>query len=142
MVNVGVRHDWQSGCVSNVRFPASPHPSHITILKVVKRLRESGCMTIKPLSYRPVKVGLQVQPEDVLSPSISALPYPTSSTREISQNCGLSKSRVWKILNELGAYPYRPTPQKALRDGDEERRYTWCNIVMNQIEVQPTFLQI
>ncbi|GBM26571.1 hypothetical protein AVEN_1175-1 [Araneus ventricosus] len=76
------------------RFPAGPHPSHITILEVVKRKRETGCVTSRPRSVRPVKLGRQVQPEDVLS---FAFTYPTSSPREISQNCGLSKSRVWNL---------------------------------------------
>ncbi|GBM53006.1 hypothetical protein AVEN_240501-1 [Araneus ventricosus] len=120
------------------RFPAGSHPSHITILQVVKRSRETGCVASRPRSGRPVKVGRQVQPEDEL---YFALTYLTSSKREKSQNCGLSKSRVWKILIELGAYPYRPTSRQILLDGNAERRYTWCNIVMNHLEVQPTFLE-
>lgn len=119
------------------RFPAGPHPSHQTILTVVKRLRETGCITSRPRSGRPAKVGRQVQPDEVLA---YALAYPKCSVREISQHCGLSKSQVWKILSESGAHPYRPTPQQVLVDGDAERRYAWCNFVMNQIQVQPTFL--
>ncbi|GBL98928.1 hypothetical protein AVEN_165743-1 [Araneus ventricosus] len=30
------------------RFPEGPHPTRQTILKVVKRLRETGCMTSRP----------------------------------------------------------------------------------------------
>ncbi|GBN92350.1 hypothetical protein AVEN_109729-1 [Araneus ventricosus] len=47
------------------RFPADPNPSHITILEVVKRLRDAGCVISRSRSGRPVKVGRQVQPEDV-----------------------------------------------------------------------------
>ena len=35
---------------------------------------------------------------------------PESSTREISEHCGRRKSRIWTILREVGAHPYRPTP--------------------------------
>jgi transposase len=119
------------------RFPAGPHPSYQTILSVVKRLRETGCVTSRARSGRPAKVGRQVQPDEVLA---YALTYPKCSTRQISEHCGLSKSQVWKILQESGAYPYRPMPQQVLLDGDVERRYSWCNFVMNRIQVQPTFL--
>ncbi|GBO21992.1 hypothetical protein AVEN_16529-1, partial [Araneus ventricosus] len=44
----------------------------------------------------------KVQPEDVLA---YALAHPQSSTNMISENRGLSKSRVWTILNQSGAHP-------------------------------------
>ncbi|GBO32685.1 hypothetical protein AVEN_109493-1, partial [Araneus ventricosus] len=59
---------------------------------------ENGCVT-----SRPRNVGRKVQPEDVLA---YALAHPQSSTKMISENCGLSKSRVWTILNESSAHPY------------------------------------
>ncbi|GBM34443.1 hypothetical protein AVEN_175478-1 [Araneus ventricosus] len=68
------------------RFPEGPHPTQQTILKVVKRLGEKGCVT-----SRPRFVGRKVQPEDVLA---YALAHPQSSTKIISENSGLSKSRV------------------------------------------------
>ena len=54
-------------------------------------------------SGRPAKVGRQVQPGEVLA---YALANPKCSTRQISEHCGLSKSQVWKMLQESGAYPY------------------------------------
>ncbi|GBM81254.1 hypothetical protein AVEN_236455-1 [Araneus ventricosus] len=90
-------------------------------IKVIKikqeRLRETGCMT-----SRPRNVGRKVQPEHVLA---YALAYLQSSTKIISENCGPSKSRVWTILNESGAHPYRSTPVQGLPPRDAERRYTW-----------------
>ncbi|GBM87353.1 hypothetical protein AVEN_181534-1 [Araneus ventricosus] len=58
----------------------------------------------------------------------------------MSENCGLSKSRVGKILTESGAHPYRSTPVQGLLPRDAERCYTWCNFVMNYLEDHPTFL--
>ncbi|GBM99401.1 hypothetical protein AVEN_74633-1 [Araneus ventricosus] len=49
------------------RFPQGPHPTRQTILKVVKRLRETGCVTSRPRVRRPRNVGRKVQPEDVLA---------------------------------------------------------------------------
>ncbi|GBL86200.1 hypothetical protein AVEN_131943-1 [Araneus ventricosus] len=91
------------------RFPEGPHPTRQTILKVVKRLRETGCVTTRPRVHRPRNVGLKVQSEDVLA---YALSHPQSSTKMMSENCGLSKSRVWTILKESGAHPC----QEMLRD--------------------------
>ncbi|GBM74211.1 hypothetical protein AVEN_203411-1 [Araneus ventricosus] len=36
--------------------------------------------------------------------------------------------------------PNRSTPVKGLLPRDAERRYTWCNFVMNNLEGHPTFL--
>ena len=47
-----------------------------------------------------------------------ALAHHQSSLREISEHCGLTKSHIWTILNEVGAYPYQPTPLQALMPGD------------------------
>ncbi|GBM08341.1 hypothetical protein AVEN_108347-1 [Araneus ventricosus] len=55
----------------------------------------------------------------------------------ISENCDHSKGRVWTILNESGANPYRSTPVQGLPPRDAERRYTWCNFVMNNLEQRP-----
>lgn len=119
------------------RFPGKPHPSWQVIVKTVKRFRETGSVTYRPRPGRPRGSGQRVPPEDVLA---YALAHPQSSIREISEHCGLAKSRIWSILNELGAHPYRPTSVQALMAGDAQRRYDWCNFIMNRLEVQPTFL--
>ncbi|GBM42546.1 hypothetical protein AVEN_3352-1 [Araneus ventricosus] len=97
------------------RFPEGPHHTRQTILKVVKRLRETGCVTSRHRVRRPRNVGRKVQREDVLA---YALTQPQSSTKMISENCGLSKNRVWTILNESGADPHlcRACCQEMLRD--------------------------
>ncbi|GBM06279.1 hypothetical protein AVEN_208969-1 [Araneus ventricosus] len=62
------------------RFPEGQHPTRQTILKVVKRLRETGCVTSRPRVRRPGNVGRKVQPEDLLE---YALAHPQSSTKMI-----------------------------------------------------------
>ena len=68
----------------------------------------------------PSKVGYRKQPEDVLA---YAFAQPHSSIREISEHCGLAKSSIWSILNELGAHPYWPTSMRAIMAGDAQKRY-------------------
>ncbi|GBM12132.1 hypothetical protein AVEN_39470-1 [Araneus ventricosus] len=60
------------------RSSEDPHPTRQTILKVVKRLRETGCVTSRPRFRRPRNVGRKVQPEDVLA---YALAHPQRSTK-------------------------------------------------------------
>ncbi|GBM72001.1 hypothetical protein AVEN_167736-1 [Araneus ventricosus] len=99
-------------------LPASYTADH---LKVVKRVRETGCVTSRPRVRRPRNVGCKVQPEDVLA---YALAHPQSSTKMISENCGLSKSRVWTILNDSGAHPYGSTSVQGLLLRDITRSAT------------------
>ncbi|GBM41539.1 hypothetical protein AVEN_32339-1 [Araneus ventricosus] len=46
-------------------FLEGPHPTRQTILKVVKRLRETVCVTSRPRVRRPRNIGRKVQPEEV-----------------------------------------------------------------------------
>ncbi|GBL92845.1 hypothetical protein AVEN_4547-1 [Araneus ventricosus] len=119
------------------RFPEGPYSTRHPILKVVKRLRETGCVASRPRVRRPRILGCNVKPEDILA---YVLAHPQSSTKMISENCGLSKSHVWTILNESGAHPYQSTVVQGLLPRDAERHYTWRNFVMNNLEDHPTFL--
>ncbi|GBM34589.1 hypothetical protein AVEN_171635-1 [Araneus ventricosus] len=119
------------------RFPEGPKPTRQTILKDVNRLRERDCVTSRPRVHRPRNAGRKVQPEDALAYTLA---HPQSSTKIISENCGLSKDRVWTIMKESGGHPYRSTPVQGLLPSDAEIRYTWCNFLMNNLEDHPTFL--
>ncbi|GBN13865.1 hypothetical protein AVEN_270087-1 [Araneus ventricosus] len=101
------------------------------------KIWETGCVTSRPRVRRPRNVGRKLQPEDVLS---YALVHSQSSKKMISENCGLKKSRVWTILNEAGAHPYRSIPVQRLLPRHAERRYTWCHFVMNNLVDHPKFL--
>ena len=71
-------------------FPCSPYPSHQTILTVVKRLRETDCVTRRAQSGRPTKIGMHVEPDEVLKKALAVLKW---GTRETSQHCGFSISQ-------------------------------------------------
>ena len=110
------------------RFPGRPHFSRQVIEKTMKRYRETGSVTHKSRISRPRKVRQRVQTEDVLAYTLA---HSQSSTREISEHCGLTKSCIWAILNEVGAHPYQPTPVQALMPGDAQRHYDFYNFIMN-----------
>ena len=42
------------------------------------------------------------------------------------------KKRIWTILNEIGTHPYKPTPVQAQMPRDAQRRYDFCNFIMNR----------
>ncbi|GBM38929.1 hypothetical protein AVEN_271044-1 [Araneus ventricosus] len=66
------------------RFPEGPYRTRQTILKAVKRLRETICVTRRPRVRRPRRPSrTQVQPENVLACDLS---HPQSSTKMISEN--------------------------------------------------------
>ncbi|GFW91671.1 uncharacterized protein TNCV_4500901 [Trichonephila clavipes] len=67
------------------------------------------------------------------------LPRPESSVRDISKACSYSKSTMWNILHTYGAYPYRPVLAPELMPGDQERRFDFCNFVLNTLDGNPDF---
>lgn len=120
-----------------LRFPDRSHPTATTIINVVRRFRATGSIARRPLSWRPRPRRNRTHPVDVLA---YALAHPQCSTRDISAACGLTFGRVWQILHNLGAYPYRATLLRRLYTGDRQRRYDWCNFVMNTLNRQPNIL--
>ncbi|GFV72045.1 uncharacterized protein TNCV_2459781 [Trichonephila clavipes] len=69
-----------------------------------------------------------------------ALAHPESSVRDISKACSYSKSTVWNILHTYGANPYRPVLAPELMSGDQDRRFDFCNFVLNTLDENPDFL--
>ncbi|GFT83034.1 DUF4817 domain-containing protein [Trichonephila clavipes] len=81
---------------------------------------------------------LRIPAEDVLG---YALAHPESSVRDISKACSCSKSTVWwNILHTYVAYPYRSVLAQELMPGDQERRFDFCNFVLNTLDENPDFL--
>ncbi|GBM99662.1 hypothetical protein AVEN_257776-1 [Araneus ventricosus] len=93
------------------RFPEGPFPTNETIRNVVKLLRKTGHVTSRSRTGRSHEVGRQVQPEAVLTFAVS---HPQSSTRGMSEKCGLSRSLISKLLNEERAHLYRLRPEQVL----------------------------
>ena len=101
------------------------------------RFRKTASVTHKSRISRPRSIGQRVQPEDALA---YALAHLQSSTREISEHCGFTKSHISTLQNEVDVYPYRPTPVQTLIPGDVQRRSDFCKFVMNRLHIQPTLL--
>ncbi|GFW15218.1 uncharacterized protein TNCV_173631 [Trichonephila clavipes] len=78
----------------------------------------------------------RIPAEDVLG---HALAHPESSVRYISKACSYSKLTVWSILDTYGAYSYRPVLAQELMPGDQERRFDFCNFMLNTLDENPDF---
>lgn len=119
------------------KFPNRRHPSYSTIERAVKRLRETGSCHSRIRLSRATPPNWQIPAEDVLG---YALAHPEKSVRDISKACSYSKSTVWNILHTHGAYPYRPVLVQELMPGDHERRFDFCNFMLNSIHDNADFL--
>ncbi|GFT53630.1 DUF4817 domain-containing protein [Trichonephila clavipes] len=80
---------------------------------------------------------MRISDEDVVG---YALAHPESSVRDIGEACSYSKSTVWNILHTHGAYPYHPVLAQELMPGDQERRFDYCNFVLNTLNENQEFL--
>lgn len=120
-----------------IKFPGARHPSENTIVRAVKRLRKTGSIKNYYPSDRVAASSLHIHDDEVLG---YAFAQPESSVRDISKACSYSKSQVWRILNRHGAYPYRPTLGQSFLPGDEERRFDFCNSILNNLENNPSFV--
>ncbi|GFX09429.1 DUF4817 domain-containing protein [Trichonephila clavipes] len=121
-----------------IKFNSRRHPSYCTISVLL-----NACIKLKvvidvfPLS-RATPLSLRIPAEDVLG---YALAHLESSVRDISKACSYSKSTVSNILHTYVAYPYRLVLAQELIFRDQERRFDFCNFVLNTLDENPYFLK-
>lgn len=120
-----------------LNFPGQKHPSGNTIVSAVKRLKETGSFKKRFPTNRFTDSTLLIPDEDILG---YALAYPQCSVRDISKACGCSKSCIWRVLNKYGAHPYRPILGQELLSGDKQRRFDFCNFILNKHDQDPFFV--
>ncbi|GFW64938.1 DUF4817 domain-containing protein [Trichonephila clavipes] len=120
-----------------IKFSSRRHPSYCTSARAVQRWYRTGSCQIRiPLSCAKPS-SLRIPVEDVLR---YALVHLESCVRNISKACFYSKSTVWNILHTYDAYPYRPVLKQELMPGDQERRFDFCNFVLNTLDENSDFL--
>ncbi|KFM59371.1 hypothetical protein X975_07523, partial [Stegodyphus mimosarum] len=96
----------------------------------------TSCMT-RLRSGRPAKVEQKMQLEDVfiIGPHIFKQQY-----KREKQNLWPLKKSVWENPKEIRCSSIPTNTKSGITGWVAERHFAWCNFVMNQIEVQPTFL--
>ncbi|GFX33877.1 DUF4817 domain-containing protein [Trichonephila clavipes] len=132
------RNNTEAARLYSIKFPSGRHPSYCTIVRAVQRLYKTGsCHRRIPLS-RITPSCLWIPAEDVLG---YALAHPQSSVRDINNPCSYSQLTVWNILHRHGAYPHRPVLAQELMSGDQERRFDFCNFMLNTLDENPDFFK-
>jgi hypothetical protein len=101
---------------------------------VHRRLRETG--SFKPRTH--VGRGRRnVQDDEVLLDAVND--NPSSSTRRIASQTGLSQSAVWRVLRESSLHPFYLQPVQVLQPGDKERRLEYCRWLLHRVVDEPDF---
>lgn len=65
---------------------------------------------------------------------------PTKSTRRASQELGISRRSIQRMLYQLEMKPYHPHLVQALNDDDPDRRVEFCTTLLNRLNDDTSFL--
>jgi hypothetical protein len=118
-----------------LRYPDWRHPERRVFEAVHRRLRET--CSFKPRTH----VGhsrCNVQDDEVVLDAVND--NPSSSTRCIASQTGLSKIIVWHVLCENSLHPFHLQPVQGLQPGDKERRLDYCRWFLHRVVDEPNFL--
>lgn len=119
-------------------FPARRVPNSRTILRIVQRLRETGCLKTKnrnggrPRSARTVEVE-----EEVLN---IVEQDPEISTRKLARRIDTTQANVARILKEQQLHPYHYLQVQELLPRDNEIRVRFCEELLERTRRCPDFL--
>jgi hypothetical protein len=104
-----------------LRCPDRRHRERRVFEAVHRRLRETDSFKLRTHVGRGRR---NVQDDDVVLDAVND--NPSSSTRRIASQTGLSQSAVWGVLGENSLHPFHPQPVQGLQPGDKERRLEYC----------------
>lgn len=120
------------------RFPLAPQPPNSTILRLLEKFRSTGSLC-NVLSAREPYL---VNEEKLTEIQGEILAHPTLSVRKLSQQVGICKTTVHKVLrNDLGLYPFRATVTHQLLPADHAARVHFCEWYTNLTENVPHFAE-
>jgi len=66
---------------------------------------------------------------------------PTQSLKTISENLGISKQSVWRILKHLKYKPFKMSIVQELGEGDEDRRLEFCETILEKINANADLIK-
>ena len=121
----------------NARFPHHAC-SHNVILRTVERLRRTGQVQVEPHTAR-VRVATNELHSTVVLAHIAINPH--TSTRATARVIGISQASVVRILQRYHYHAYHVHLHQGLCPADYQRRFDYCNWMLNQIAQTPAFLQ-
>jgi len=110
------------------RFPGRVHPTKKTILRVVQRLRETGCL----MHNRVNQAVRRRRVRDEKRVLDAFYENPGTSIRSAAREFGLSKYNVHRTLRENQLHPYHYQRVQQLLPKDLQQRINFCEgIIIN-----------
>ena len=122
------------------QFPNRRLPDPRTFTSVHRRLREHG--TTHPPNNeggRPRTVRTPEVEEEILAMVDQT---PSTSTRRIAADVGVSHATVWRTLHEQLLYPYHIQRVQALIDRDHAPRVEFCRWLLEECARNPLFMRM
>lgn len=105
------------------------------VRRIINRFEETGCVANHTKQ--------EIQPienefEEIIIARVEV--EPTISLRSLQMECGISRTKIARILKKNGFRSYKVGNHQELRDGDEERRATYCETIMDKANENRNFL--
>ena len=128
-----------------VKYNRNHTPDKSMIFRWIKKFEAAGTihdMRKKSLATPVGRKPTVRSPENIAAVQVSVGRSPKKSLRKRSQELGLKKSSVQRILiKDLHLYPYRIQIKQKLTPADKEKRVEMCNWFTETIEDNPDFLE-
>lgn len=119
------------------RFPDRPTPSLCTFANVERKMRTGSFPTSRGSQHaRPVR-----NETNIINVLALIVLNPHVSVRGISEETGISKTSVQRILINNGYHPFKVHLVQALRPNDYERRLEFIAFLTTQLNEDPRFLE-
>jgi transposase len=115
-------------------FPDVPIPTWQAIYQLAKKFDETGSVEDAPRSGRPRMVSTEENSE-LVSETFRSNPQLTQ--RRASNELGIARRSLGRIMSDLGLRPYRPRLLQALNEDDPDRRLEFCEWFLNSVEEDP-----
>jgi len=116
------------------RYPHRQQHDNRLFGRIHQRLAEVGSFHVDHHVGRPRNVDVDDEVLAIVEQN------PSTSTRAIAAQVGMSQSAVWKVMNRIGLHPYHLQKVQGLVDGDYQRRVNFCHWVTQQTNREPDFL--
>jgi hypothetical protein len=118
-----------------LRYRDRRHPERRVFEALHRRLKETGSFNPRTHIGRGRR---NVQDDEVVLDAVND--NPSSSTRRIESQTGLSQSAVWRVLRENSLNPFHLQPVQGLQPRDKERRLDYCRWLLHRVVDEPDFL--
>ncbi|XP_070529953.1 histone-lysine N-methyltransferase SETMAR-like [Cardiocondyla obscurior] len=119
------------------RFPNRAHPTVGTILRCVRRARNTGFVSVQRQQLVQFDRGVRrnINREEAILNEFEN--DPTNSVRRVAENVGVSRQLVHRVIREDGLHPFHYQRVQHLLPRDQMQRAIFCQAQCRQDETFP-----